>query len=98
MDPATSPSLQSVTSPSPRDHPRRAMTTYAYEQGNAGADRAVLLAHGAGSDLNSAALRYVTGALAAHGVASLRFNYPYRDAGKKAPDRAAVLEKATLEA
>lgn len=74
------------------------MTTYAYEQGNRGADRAVLLAHGAGSDLNSAALRYVAGALAAHGVPSLRFNYPYRDAGKKAPDRAAVLEKATRDA
>lgn len=37
-------------------------------------------------------------ALAEAGVPSLRFNYPYRSAGKKAPDRPAVLEAATREA
>src|SRR5262249_58275539 len=31
-------------------------------------------------------------------VPSLRFNYPYRDAGRKSPDRAAVLDAATREA
>ena len=32
------------------------------------------------------------------GVPSLRFNYPYRSAGKNAPDRAEVLDAATREA
>ena len=61
-------------------------------------DRAVLLAHGAGSDRNSAALTSVDGRLAAAGVPCLRFDYPYRQAGRKAPDRPPVLEQATREA
>ena len=39
-------------------------------------DRAVLLAHGAGSDMHGAALVAVADALAAAGVASLRFELP----------------------
>jgi uncharacterized protein len=62
------------------------------------ADRAVLLAHGAGSDMHGAALLAVADALAAAGIPSLRFNYPYRSAGKKAPDRPKVLSAATREA
>ena len=61
-------------------------------------DRAVLLAHGAGSDMHGAALVAMADALAAVGVASLRFDYPYRTAGRKAPDRPKVLEAATREA
>lgn len=61
-------------------------------------DRALLLAHGAGSDRNSAALVTVAERLDAAGVPSLRFDYPYRIAGRKAPDRAPVLEAATREA
>jgi predicted alpha/beta-hydrolase family hydrolase len=63
-----------------------------------GMDRAVLLAHGAGSDMHAATLERVAGALAAAKIPSLRFNYPYRDAGRKSPDRAAVLDAATREA
>ena len=58
----------------------------------------MLLAHGAGSDLHGAALVAVADALAAAGIPSLRFNYPYRTAGKKAPDRPKVLEAAAREA
>ena len=61
-------------------------------------DRAVLLAHGAGSDRNSAALTTVDGRLGAAGIPCLRFDYPYRQAGRKAPDRPPVLEHATREA
>jgi predicted alpha/beta-hydrolase family hydrolase len=63
-----------------------------------GADRAVLLAHGAGSDMHGATLARVAEALEGAKIPSLRFNYPYRDAGRKSPDRAAVLDAATREA
>ena len=62
------------------------------------ADRAVLLAHGAGLDRNAPVLVAVAERLDAGGVPSLRFDYPYRQAGRKAPDRPAVLEQATREA
>jgi uncharacterized protein len=63
-----------------------------------GASRAVLLAHGAGSDMHASTLARVADALADAKIPSLRFNYPYRDAGRKSPDRAAVLDAATREA
>ena len=62
------------------------------------ADRAVLLAHGAGADRRAPALVAVADALAAAGIPSLRFDYPYRAAGRRAPDRPAVLAAATREA
>jgi predicted alpha/beta-hydrolase family hydrolase len=74
------------------------VTEYAWQGPKRGVDRAVLLAHGAGSDMNGAALIAVANALADGGVPSLRFNYPYRSAGKKAPDRPKVLDGATREA
>jgi predicted alpha/beta-hydrolase family hydrolase len=74
------------------------MTTAVYAGPKRGVDRAVLLAHGAGADLEAPALVAVADALAARGIPSLRFNYPYRDAGKKAPDRPAVLLAATRAA
>ena len=63
-----------------------------------GADRAVLLAHGAGADRRAPALVAVADALAAAGIPSLRFDYPYRAAGRRAPDRPAVLASATRDA
>jgi predicted alpha/beta-hydrolase family hydrolase len=62
------------------------------------ADRAVLLAHGAGSDRNAAALVAVAEALEAAGIPALRFDFPYRIAGRKAPDRPPVLLGAVREA
>lgn len=61
-------------------------------------DRAVLLAHGAGSDRNGPALVAVSDRLQEAGIASLRFDYPYRREGRRSPDRAAILERATREA
>ena len=63
-----------------------------------GADRAVLLAHGAGSDMRAPALTVVADALAAAKVPSLAFNFPYRSAGRRAPDRPPVLEASTRAA
>ena len=59
---------------------------------------AVLLAHGAGSDRRGAALVAVSDALEHAGVASLRFDYPYRVQGRRAPDRPAALDTATRAA
>ena len=74
------------------------MTEDGFRVGRRGADRAVLLAHGAGSDMNAPALVVVAEALAGAGVPSLRFDFPYRQSGRKAPDRAPVLESAVREA
>jgi predicted alpha/beta-hydrolase family hydrolase len=71
---------------------------YEYQGPKRGADRAVLLAHGAGADMHAKTLTVVTDALADAKIPSLRFQYPYRTAGKKAPDRAPVLMAATREA
>ena len=63
-----------------------------------GADRAVLLAPGAGADMNAAALTTVADALGDARVPSLRFDFPYRRAGRRSPDRPPVLEAAVREA
>jgi predicted alpha/beta-hydrolase family hydrolase len=69
-----------------------------YTGPKAGADRAVLLAHGAGSDRNAPVLVALADALAAAGIPSLRFDYPYKAAGRRAPDRPPKLEAASREA
>jgi hypothetical protein len=75
------------------------MTLAADFQGPArGADRAVLLAPGAGADRNAPALVVVADALEAVGIPSLRFDFPYRAAGRKAPDRPPILEAMIREA
>jgi predicted alpha/beta-hydrolase family hydrolase len=63
-----------------------------------GADRAVLLAHGAGADMHAKALTVVADALAAAAIPSLRFDFPYRRAGRRAPDRPPVLGAAVRDA
>jgi predicted alpha/beta-hydrolase family hydrolase len=74
------------------------VTAWTYEGPKRGADRAVLLAHGAGADQHAPALVATAAALAAAGIPSLRFDYPYRSAGRKAPDRPPTLLAATREA
>ncbi len=72
---------------------------YAYQGAKRGVvkvtDRAVVLAHGAGADMHAATLTSVTDALSEAGIPSLRFQYPYRSAGKKAPNPPAMLFGAT---
>src|SRR6476661_3586430 len=75
-----------------------ASSDFAYQGPKRGADRAVLLAHGAGADVNAATLTTVADALADAKVPSLRFNFPYRASGRRAPDRPPVLEAAVREA
>ena len=52
----------------------------------------LILAHGAGSDMNEPLLCHVQKAVAARGIACLTFNFPYKEQGRKPPDRAPVLE------
>lgn len=53
----------------------------------------VVLAHGAGGTLHTPQLKAFADGLAGHGVSTLRFNFRYAEARKKAPDRTAVLEE-----
>lgn len=66
-------------------------------EARARADRAVLLTHGAGTGKDAAPLLAVAAALAEAGVASLRIDFPYRAAGRKAPDRAPALLQAVRD-
>jgi predicted alpha/beta-hydrolase family hydrolase len=47
----------------------------------------LVLAHGAGAGMEHPFMTGFTGALNDDGVATLRFNFPYREAGRKFPDR-----------
>ncbi len=59
---------------------------------------ALVLAHGAGSDMAAPLLVAVAEGLAARGVTVLRFNFLYKDLGKKAPDSMPLLQLAYLAA
>ncbi|MGK2941354.1 MAG: alpha/beta hydrolase family protein [Immundisolibacter sp.] len=52
---------------------------------------ALVLAHGAGNDLHQSLLAYLAQALSARGIAVLRFNFPYVDAGRRTPNPASRL-------
>lgn len=52
---------------------------------------ALLLAHGAGGNRESAFMLEVARVFTAHGLRVLLFNFPYAEAGRKPPDRAPTL-------
>jgi len=56
----------------------------------------VVIAHGAGNDMEHPLLTDVAVGLAAAGYPAVRFNFPYKVAGRKAPDRQEVLEDSWL--
>src|SRR3954466_13950725 len=51
-----------------------------------------VLAHGAGAGMRHSFLESVSGLLAEHGIATLRYQSPYIQAGRKRPDSPPVLE------
>ena len=55
-------------------------------------DSLVVLAHGAGSTMESPFMLAFTDLLTRRGPATLRFNFPYVDRGSRVPDRTPVLE------
>ena len=58
---------------------------------------ALLITPGAGHDRDQSSLVAIEAALAAHDYAVERMDFPYRRAGRKAPDRAPVLIEAVRE-
>jgi uncharacterized protein len=56
-----------------------------------------LLAHGAGAGMRHPFMTGLVDALAAQGIASLRYQFPYMEAGRRRPDSPSVLE-ATVQA
>ncbi len=54
----------------------------------------VVLAHGAGADMHHPFMTFFHEALARAGWLSVKFNFPYKELGRKAPDPAARLEDA----
>jgi predicted alpha/beta-hydrolase family hydrolase len=59
--------------------------------GAPGAFATAVVAHGAGNDMRYPFFDGVADGLAAESVSSLRFNFPYAEEGRRAPDRPAVL-------
>jgi predicted alpha/beta-hydrolase family hydrolase len=55
-------------------------------------DTVLVLAHGAGGNMHTPQLKAVAEALAARDISVLRFNFPYAEAKKRAPDRTPNLE------
>lgn len=52
-----------------------------------GAKALLILAHGAGADMNHTFMKGLASTLAAQGVGTLRFNFPYMERGRGRPDR-----------
>jgi predicted alpha/beta-hydrolase family hydrolase len=70
------------------------------EQGERSGSALLVLAHGAGNDMHAPFLGFVCEGVARAGIATLRFNFPYKEKGRKAPDAAKKLEatwRAVLE-
>jgi len=75
------------------DGGRTVSAVVAYPEERApGPATAVILAHGAGNDMRSAFLGAMHEGLAARGYVTVKFNFPYTEIGRRAPDPAPVLE------
>jgi predicted alpha/beta-hydrolase family hydrolase len=57
-----------------------------------------VLAHGAGAGMRHAFLEAISAALAARGVATLRFQFPYMESGRRSPDSPRTAEAAVAAA
>jgi predicted alpha/beta-hydrolase family hydrolase len=64
-----------------------------YRKGNG---KATILSHGAGNDMNQPLLVCLASGLTHANYLTLRFNFPYKEKGKKAPDPQAKLEATWL--
>jgi predicted alpha/beta-hydrolase family hydrolase len=71
-----------------------------------GASHLLVLGHGAGADMRSSSMQKIAGALAGRGIATFRYNFPFKEYGRGGVDtpkvaiatvRAAVREARRLE-
>lgn len=58
----------------------------------------IIFAHGAGNDMNHPLILFLADSLAEEGYLTLRFNFPYREQGRKSPDSQEVLTSTWLYA
>jgi predicted alpha/beta-hydrolase family hydrolase len=56
----------------------------------------IIIAHGAGNDMNHPLLVFLSAELAGSGYITMRFNFPYKEKGKKAPDSQGKLERTWI--
>lgn len=56
-------------------------------------EAAVIVAHGAGNDMNNPLIVSFCDKLAGAGYLGVRFNFPFKERGGKAPDRPVILEE-----
>lgn len=56
--------------------------------------KGMIVAHGAGNDMTYPLLSYVHEQLAERGLMTVKFNFPYTERGRRAPDRRPLLEAA----
>jgi len=63
-------------------------------QAPANARACYVFAHGAGAGMDHAFMEAIARGLAEHGIASLRFNFPFMEQGSKRPDSPAVAHAA----
>jgi uncharacterized protein len=61
-------------------------------------NKAVIIAHGAGNDMNEPCIAAFAENLSEAGYITLRFNFLYKEAGRKAPDKESTLAAAWLGA
>ncbi len=59
--------------------------------------KGIILAHGAANDMHNDLLAYLAAGVAQNGITALRFNFLYRDAGKKSPDPQKCLEQTWID-
>ncbi len=64
----------------------------------ANAESMLVMAHGAGADMHHTFMQHMASGLATHGVATLRFRFPYAERGKKQVDRAPIAHAAVRAA
>lgn len=62
------------------------------------ADRLLVLAHGAGAGMDHPFLETLAAALARHGIATFRYQFPYMERGSRRPDPAPLLQATVRSA
>jgi predicted alpha/beta-hydrolase family hydrolase len=61
-------------------------SVWAFPEGATGECPALILAHGAGSNMEHPFLSFIQETLTQHGIITVKFNFPYVEAGRKVPD------------